>query len=92
MKMRNADAGIARAWRECVADDADRGEGGQNKVGSNLSDVLGVLRTLELLAADEYYGVQERFSRVADFGFSKSPDETFAKWADTMWRSRIWCG
>jgi LmbE family N-acetylglucosaminyl deacetylase len=58
----------------------NRGEGGQNKVGSNLSDVLGVLRTEELLAADEYYGVQERFSRVADFGFSKNPDETFAKW------------
>ena len=58
----------------------NRGEGGQNKVGSNLSDVLGVLRTLELLAADQYYGVQERFSRAADFGFSKSPGETFAKW------------
>ena len=58
----------------------NRGEGGQNKVGSNLSDVLGVLRTLELLAADEYYGVQERFTRVADFGFSKSADETFTKW------------
>ncbi|MFZ0804701.1 MAG: PIG-L family deacetylase, partial [Candidatus Sulfotelmatobacter sp.] len=58
----------------------NRGEGGQNKVGSNLSDVLGVLRSLELLAADQYYGVQERFSRVADFGFSKTADETFAKW------------
>jgi LmbE family N-acetylglucosaminyl deacetylase len=58
----------------------NRGEGGQNKIGSNLSDVLGVLRTEELLAADEYYGVQQRFSRVADFGFSKSADETFAKW------------
>jgi len=58
----------------------NRGEGGQNKVGSNLSDVLGVLRTLELLAADQYYGVQERFSRVADFGFSKSAEETFSKW------------
>jgi LmbE family N-acetylglucosaminyl deacetylase len=58
----------------------NRGEGGQNKVGSNLSDVLGVLRTEELLAADEYYGVQERFSRVADFGFSKSAEETFGKW------------
>ena len=58
----------------------NRGEGGQNKIGSNLSDVLGVLRTLELLAADEYYGVQERFSRVADFGFSKSAEETFGKW------------
>ena len=50
----------------------NRGEGGQNKIGSNLSDVLGVLRAEELLASDQYYGVQERFSRVADFGFSKS--------------------
>ena len=58
----------------------NRGEGGQNKIGSNLSDVLGVLRTEELLAADQYYGVQERFSRVADFGFSKSAEETFSKW------------
>ncbi len=59
----------------------NRGEGGQNKIGSNLSDVLGVLRTEELLASDQYYGVQERFSRVADFGFSKSADETFQKWS-----------
>jgi len=58
----------------------NRGEGGQNKIGSNLSDVLGVLRAEELLASDNYYGVQERFSRVADFGFSKSADETFEKW------------
>jgi LmbE family N-acetylglucosaminyl deacetylase len=58
----------------------NRGEGGQNKVGSSLSDALGVLRTLELLATDQYYGIQQRFSRVADFGFSKSPDETFSKW------------
>ncbi|HEY6338502.1 MAG TPA: PIG-L family deacetylase [Candidatus Sulfotelmatobacter sp.] len=58
----------------------NRGEGGQNKIGSNLSDVLGVLRAEELLASDEYYGVQERFSRVADFGFSKSAEETFEKW------------
>ncbi len=58
----------------------NRGEGGQNKIGSNLSDVLGVLRAEELLASDQYYGVQERFSRVADFGFSKTAEETFAKW------------
>ena len=58
----------------------NRGEGGQNKMGSNLFDVLGVLRTLELLGADRYYGVEQRFTRVADFGFSKSPDETFQKW------------
>lgn len=57
-----------------------RGEGGQNKVGSNLLDVLGEVRTLELLAADDYYGVQQRFTRVADFGFSKTADETFDKW------------
>lgn len=57
-----------------------RGEGGQNKVGSNLFDSLGVLRTLELTASDRYYGVEQRFSRVADFGFSKTADETFQKW------------
>ncbi len=57
-----------------------RGEGGQNKLGSNLFDVLGVLRTLELLASDRYYGVEQRFSRVADFGYSKTAEETFQKW------------
>jgi LmbE family N-acetylglucosaminyl deacetylase len=57
-----------------------RGEGGQNKVGSNLFDVLGVLRSLELTASDRYYGVEQRFSSVADFGYSKNPDETFQKW------------
>jgi LmbE family N-acetylglucosaminyl deacetylase len=57
-----------------------RGEGGQNKTGSNLFDELGVLRTLEVLAADRYYGIEQRFSRVADFGYSKNPQETFQKW------------
>jgi len=58
----------------------NRGEGGQNKLGSNLFDELGILRTLELLGADRYYGVEQRFTRVADFGFSKTPQETFDKW------------
>jgi len=58
----------------------NRGEGGQNKIGSNLSDALGVLRALELLASDQYYGIQDRFSRVADFGFSKTAEETLQKW------------
>ncbi len=58
----------------------NRGEGGQNKVGSNLFDELGIIRTLELLAADRYYGVEQRFTRVADFGFSKTAEETFQKW------------
>src|SRR6202158_5048546 len=57
-----------------------RGEGGQNELGSNQFDVLGVVRTLEVLAADRYYGVEQRFSRVADFGYSKTPEETFQKW------------
>jgi hypothetical protein len=69
----------------------NRGEGGQNKIGSNLSDVLGVLRSEELLASDQYYGLQDRFSRVADFGFSKRADETFAKWGGTMLLWPIWC-
>ena len=57
-----------------------RGEGGQNKTGGTFSDELGILRTLELLAADRYYGVEQRFSRVADFGYSKTAEETFQKW------------
>ena len=58
----------------------NRGEGGQNKVGSGLFDELGIVRTLEQLAADRYYGVEQRFTRVVDFGFSKTADETFQKW------------
>lgn len=58
----------------------NRGEGGQNKTGPELFDALGILRSLELLAADEYYGVEQRFSRVVDFGFSKNAAETLNKW------------
>lgn len=57
-----------------------RGEGGQNKFGAESSDDLGILRTLELLQADKYYGVEQRFSHVVDFGFSKTAEETFNKW------------
>jgi LmbE family N-acetylglucosaminyl deacetylase len=58
----------------------NRGEGGQNKVGSELFDELGILRTLELTEADRYYGVEQRFTRVVDFGFSKTATESFEKW------------
>jgi LmbE family N-acetylglucosaminyl deacetylase len=58
----------------------NRGEGGQNKFGAESSDELGILRTLELLEADKYYGVEQRFSRVTDFGYSKTAEETFNKW------------
>jgi LmbE family N-acetylglucosaminyl deacetylase len=57
-----------------------RGEGGQNKFGTESSDELGILRTLELLEADKYYGVEQRFSHVTDFGFSKTVEETLSKW------------
>jgi LmbE family N-acetylglucosaminyl deacetylase len=58
----------------------NRGEGGQNKFGAESSDDLGILRTLELLQADKYYGVEQRFSHVIDFGYSKTSEETFNKW------------
>jgi LmbE family N-acetylglucosaminyl deacetylase len=58
----------------------NRGEGGQNKFGTETADDLGILRTLELLEADKYYGVQQRFSHVVDFGYSKTAEETFSKW------------
>ncbi|MGH9569068.1 MAG: PIG-L family deacetylase, partial [Candidatus Angelobacter sp.] len=57
-----------------------RGEGGQNKFGTESSDELGILRTLELLEADKYYAVHQRFSHVVDFGYSKTAEETFNKW------------
>jgi LmbE family N-acetylglucosaminyl deacetylase len=65
---------------QCLLMTLTRGEGGQNETGNTFSDQLGVLRTLELLAAGRYYGVDQRFSRVADFGYSKTAEETFEKW------------
>ena len=58
----------------------NRGEGGANLVGPELYDALGVLRTEELLAAGRYYGVDQMFTRVTDFGFSKRLDETLEHW------------
>jgi LmbE family N-acetylglucosaminyl deacetylase len=57
-----------------------RGEGGANLIGPELYDALGILRTEELLAAGRYYGVNQMFTRVTDFGFSKRLDETLADW------------
>lgn len=58
----------------------NRGEAGQNLMNSDYFDAMGLLRTEELLAADRYYGAQQYFSRVIDFGFSKSKRETVEKW------------
>ncbi len=57
-----------------------RGEGGQNLIGPDLFEALGLIRTGEMMAAGEYYGVQQFFTRAFDFGFSKSSDETLQKW------------
>ena len=58
----------------------NRGEGGQNLMSSDFFDQLGLIRTEELLAADRYYGAHQLFTRVIDFGFSKTLDETLKNW------------
>lgn len=58
----------------------NRGEGGANLIAPFFFDALGVLRTLELLQADRYYGVDQFFSHVVDYGFSKTLDEALTKW------------
>lgn len=57
-----------------------RGDGGQNLIGSELRELLGVIRTQELLQARKIDGGIQYFSRANDFGFSKNPDETFDFW------------
>ena len=57
-----------------------RGEGGQNVMSSDADDALGLIRTNELLKADEYYGVEQYWGRVADYGFSKTIEEAFLQW------------
>lgn len=57
-----------------------RGEGGQNAMGSEINDALGLIRTNELLSADQYYGVTQMWGTQADFGFSKTQEESFARW------------
>ncbi len=57
-----------------------RGEGGQNAMSADTDDALGILRTSELLRASEYYGVRQYFGTEADFGFSKTQEEAFARW------------
>ena len=57
-----------------------RGDGGQNLIGSEIRELLGVIRTQELLAARRIDGGEQLFTRANDFGFSKHPDETLAIW------------
>ncbi len=57
-----------------------RGDGGQNLIGNELGEALGVIRTQELLAARRIDGAHQYFTRAYDFGFSKSAAETHAHW------------
>jgi len=57
-----------------------RGDGGQNLIGSEQGVELGVIRTQELLAARRTDGGEQYFTRAYDFGYSKTPKETFEKW------------
>lgn len=57
-----------------------RGDGGQNLIGPEIRDLLGLIRTQELLAARSIDGGRQFFTRAIDFGFSKSPDEAFKIW------------
>lgn len=71
-----------------------RGDGGQNLIGPQLRELLGVIRTQELLEARKIDGGEQFFSRANDFGFSKNPDETLQIWdkekvlADLVWTIR----
>ncbi|HEV7588777.1 MAG TPA: PIG-L family deacetylase, partial [Longimicrobium sp.] len=73
-----------------------RGDGGQNGIGPELHEALGVLRTEELLAARRVDGATQFFSRAYDFGFSKSAEETFRHWprreilGDAVGVIRLW--
>ncbi len=68
-----------------------RGDGGQNLLGTEQGDLLGVLRTQELLQARKIDGAEQYFSRAVDFGFSKSAEETLKFWdkkkilSDVVW-------
>ncbi|MEZ4980503.1 MAG: PIG-L family deacetylase [Saprospiraceae bacterium] len=73
-----------------------RGDGGQNLIGTEIQELLGLLRTQELLAARRIDGGNQMFSRAIDFGFSKHPDETLEIWnkkevlGDLVWAIRKW--
>ena len=68
-----------------------RGDGGQNLIGPELQEQLGVLRTQELLAARRVDGGEQFFTRANDFGYSKHPNETLKIWnkdqvlSDVVW-------
>ena len=68
-----------------------RGDGGQNLIGPELREQLGIIRTQELIEARKIDGGEQFFSRANDFGFSKNPDETLQIWdKDQVLSDIIW--
>ncbi len=68
-----------------------RGDGGQNLIGLELRELLGVIRTQELIEARKIDGGEQFFSRANDFGFSKLPDETLQIWdKDEVLHDMVW--
>jgi LmbE family N-acetylglucosaminyl deacetylase len=76
---------IATLARGRLADTAylsmTRGDGGQNLIGPEIGEVLGIIRSQELLAARRIDGGRQYFTRAIDFGFSKTPEETLRIWS-----------
>jgi len=68
-----------------------RGDGGQNLIGNELRELLGVIRTQELIEARKIDGGEQFFSRANDFGFSKMPDETLQIWnKEQVLQDMVW--
>ncbi len=68
-----------------------RGDGGQNLIGPEIRELLGIIRTQELLAARRIDGGNQVFSRANDFGYSKGPEETFRIWdKDSVLYDIVW--
>ncbi|GGH10742.1 hypothetical protein GCM10007352_16690 [Mucilaginibacter phyllosphaerae] len=68
-----------------------RGDGGQNLIGTEQGELLGLIRTQELLAARRLDGAEQFFSRANDFGFSKNPEETLKFWdKDKVLGDMVW--
>jgi LmbE family N-acetylglucosaminyl deacetylase len=68
-----------------------RGDGGQNLIGKEQGEALGLIRTNELLQARKRDGAEQFFTRANDFGYSKTPEETFAIWnRDSILSDMVW--
>ncbi|WP_445508972.1 NEW3 domain-containing protein [Rossellomorea marisflavi] len=74
---------------------ANRGEGGQNEIGQELDNALGIIRSREMIEAAKVTGVkayhlsETTSDPIYDFGFSKTPEETLSKWGEDLTYERL---